>query len=233
MKLPPVYIIITTYDPGTGVRFEMLKRTIEAMRDKLKYPELRWIISDDGSENFPHEWLDHALNGYDKTFFNVERLGVGKSKNHSLHHAFDRSPVVLLAEDDWELKEPMDLVPHVVTLMEHEDAGMIRLGYLGGEMDATYTSYGNASYWRLHHRSGHYVYSGQISLRHQRFYTALGYHIESVAAGQEEEEMCHRYNDATHVPAILWPAQYGTILNSGPFLNIGLEHSMNAVGVGS
>jgi hypothetical protein len=110
---------------------------------------------------------------------------------------------------------------------------MIRFGYLGGEMLAKYTSLSNHTYWRLQHKSGHYVYSGQVSLRHQRFYKSLGNHAEGVQAGVEEEEMCHRYNDTTHPPDILWDAQFGCTINAGPFLNIGLDTSVNAVEPGS
>jgi hypothetical protein len=136
-------------------------------------------------------------------------------------------------EDDWELKEPMDLLPHVQLMLDHPDVSMIRMGFLGGEMEATYTDYGNfLTYWTLKPASGFYVYSGQVSLRSKYFYDMVGYHAEGLQAGQEEENMCWRYNQCANPPKILWPANYGTVLNCGPFRNIGFGTSVNAIDPG-
>jgi hypothetical protein len=227
---PLVTIIITTYDPGDNSRFNLLFRTIDALKTNLDYPNLAWVIADDGSNNFPKDTLYDMLAGYVRTFIDAERKGVGRSKNLSLRHAFLHSPYVLLLEDDWALKEKLDLVPHVEVLRDNVETGMIRFGFLGGTMEATYKDYGlSKTYWELKHKSGHYVYSGQVSLRHKRFYDALGYHSAQVQAGVEEDEFCHRYNNTTTVPTILWPARYGSVLNAGPFVNIGLDSSVNAV----
>jgi hypothetical protein len=233
---PLVTIIITTYDPGDNSRFNLLFRTIDALKTNLDYPNLAWVIADDGSEHFPAETLFTMLDGYPRTFTNANRKGVGKSKNIALQHAFTHSPYVLLLEDDWVLKEPLDLIPPVEVLRDNYNVGMIRYGFLGGGMEAIYTDYGlTKTYWTLKHKSGHYVYSGQVSLRHKRFYDSLGMHAERdekgkpIAAGVEEDELCHRYNDAMNVPDILWPAHLGCTLNAGAFVNIGLDSSVNAV----
>jgi len=137
---------------------------------------------------------------------------------------------------------------------------------------AIYRDYGNFhAYWDLQPASAMYIYSGQVSLRHKRWYDAVGYHAEGIQAGQEEEDMCRRYNNkygpnqliqhintalsmantwgvkdivnslttakkvteayyAQELPMkILWPAEYGVILNHSPFKNIGLGDSTNAV----
>ena len=38
----------TTYDPD-GSRLPIAEQTIKSFAENLKYPNLRWIISDDGS----------------------------------------------------------------------------------------------------------------------------------------------------------------------------------------
>ena len=229
MEYPLLHIIITTYDPGDNSRFKLLFKTIEALKENIQYSNLAWIIADDGSENFPKDALYTMLEGYPRTFLNAERKGVGRSKNLALRHAFTHSPFVLLLEDDWVLSQPLDLNAHVRVMQENTNVGIIRLGYLGGEMTGQFTGLSGRTYWKLLHKSGFYVYSGQVSLRHQRFYSSVGYHVESATAGKEEEEMCHRYNDIVSVPDILWPAELGCTINAGAFKNIGLVDSVNAV----
>ena len=75
-----------------------------------------------------------------------------------------------------------------------------------------------------------YVYSGQVSLRHKRFYDICGYHPEGVSPGEEELTFCKHFNGVEDAPKILWPATYGTTLNAPfiPFVNIGMDISLNA-----
>lgn len=228
----PVTVIITTYDSGDNTRFPLLYTTIQALKDKMNYPNLYWIITDDGSPKHDEmvQKVTEMLGIERVTFFNTERKGVGYAKNNALEEAFKRSPMVFLLEDDWELKEPFDLLTHVQLMLDNPDIGMIRFGFLGGDLIGRYTDYGDfKTYWTLQPASGFYVYSGQVSLRNKLFYDRVGYHTVGLQAGQEEEDMCWRYNSLENPPKILWPAQYGTVLNAGLFKNIGLAVSVNAV----
>lgn len=227
-------IIITTYDSGNGLRTKCLYATVKSLVDKLVYNKLYFIITDDSPsehhENNVRPVIDLLEdNLLDYSIISTHGKGVGFAKNNALELAFQSSPYVLLSEDDWELKEEFNLHPHIRTLSEHSDTGMIRFGYLGGEMQAKLTSYSGVTYWELLHKSGFYVYSGQISLRSKHWYDVVGYHVEGVGPGREEEEMCHRYQDMVDVPKILWPADYGCTLNAGLFQNIGLDNSVNHV----
>lgn len=229
MTVPLLTVIMTTYDSGTGKRTPLAAQTLEALRDRLVYPSLRWIIADDGSQGGHVSLLKNILVGLDVHETNAERRGVGYSKNIALHEAFKRSPYVLLLEDDWVLKERVDISPYVRILAERDDIGMIRFGYLGGEMEAKYEQHNDISFWRLKRGSGVYVYSGQVTLRHARFYSAVGYHDTSTSPGEEELEMCKRFNATDNAPDIIWPACIPSTLNAGLFLNVGLDHSVNAV----
>jgi len=107
---------------------------------------------------------------------------------------------------------------------------MIRFGFLGGELLAKYIDYGSfRSYWWLLPNGGLYTYSGQVSLRKKEFYSAVGMHRTGISPGEEELDMCHRYNNAKNPLKILWPADYGCTLNAGPFKNVGMSMSLNAV----
>lgn len=228
----PLMVVVTTYDRGDGSRTALAYKTLAGMQAHLYYPDIRWIVVDDGSPNA--ESNKQVLQGAVSDpiwFMSSEGKGVGYAKNIALKTAFLTSPYVLLLEDDWELVEDFDPTEYIQLMEEHKNVGMIRLGFLGGEMDAHYTDYGNSrSYWTLKRGSGVYIYSGQVSLRSQAFYTKVGWHPEGVDPGTEELEMCKHFNGVEGAPLILWHAKYGTTLNAGPFHNIGMGSSLNAEG---
>ena len=226
-------VIITTYDSGDGARYNKLVRTVGALRSNLTCGDIHYIITDDSTpEVYEYAYNDFGSGWDNTTFINTNRKGVGFAKNNALRIAFETSDQVLLTEDDWLLKEPLDIGKHMEVLADNENVGMIRFGFLGGKMGATYTDYGfPKTYWTLHSGSGHYVYSGQVSLRHKRWYDSMGFHDENCQAGEEEDAYCHRFNKFENPPDILWPAEYGSTLNAGAFLNIGMDHSTNAVQV--
>lgn len=234
-----VNVIITTYDRD-GSRTPLLIDTLDSLFSNLWYPNLHYIIADNDSPN-----KEHIQN---TTSFIVNRsyismpswevlvtpnaLGVGGSKNAALRKAFETSPVVLLLEDDWTLQYSLDIIPYVQLLLDREDISMFRMGYLGGEgIIAKYVDLVSPflSGWQLQRGSHVYVYSGQVSLRHQRFYDVVGYHEEGISPGAEELEMCKRFNGAEGVGDIYWPAPWGCQFNTGPFHNIGTgSMSLNA-----
>lgn len=229
MNWPLVSIVITTYK-----RTEVALETIRALQDNLVYSgDIQWIISDDGSEDAHRMAIKEVLPS-NAEILNVSRAGVGKSKNEALTRAFSGSPYVLLSEDDWKLNTKFDLHPHVSVLKNNEKVGIIRLGYLGGGMVAHLEDLDGpcTPYWILHQGTGVYVYSGQISLRHQRFYNVVGMHREGISPGEEELDMCVRYNATNNAPLIVWPATLPCAQNTGPFRHIGNE-SLNAQEVGT
>lgn len=233
-----VYIVMTTYDRGDGVRTKVATESAESIAKNLSYPNLHWIISDDGTtQHAAHvgsikDGILRHTPDVPIDVVNVERRGVGASKNTSLRKVFEETPIVLLTEDDWVLTKPLELLPYVQLLLDHATVGMVRLGYLGGEMSAKLTAYSGITFWELIQNSGLYVYSGQISLRHQRFYDVVGFHNEALSAGEEELDMCHRYNalnEGKSAPFIIWPTWNCSLLNCGIFVNNGLSSSLNNI----
>jgi len=238
----PVSVIITTYDNGDVTRLRLCELVLQTLLNKLRYPDIRWIVVDDSNEiNFDRNkqmlemcFVRNHVDNY--MFINTNRSGVGTAKNTALRYAFELSPYVLLLEDDWLLKEPLELVPYIRVLAEDTSVGMIRLGYLGSEHETLEARYRRGlpdmpwfTFWELKRGSDVYVYSGQVSLRHKRFYDAVGYHKENDTPGEEELDMCKRYNATDNAPVILWPAWMGAPLGTGLFDNIGLGYSTNNV----
>lgn len=226
-----ISVVMTTYDPGDERRTSVAQYALRSLIENLQYPSLRWVISDDGSSGRHVEklWGELFGRGEEVVMLDAARRGVGYSKNIALRNAFSVSPLVLLTEDDWLLKEPFDLAPYAEVLLNHDDVGMVRLGYLGGEMTASHVDYSGMPFWKLHQGSGVYIYSGQVALIKKSFYDSVGYHQEGVSPGEEELERCLRYNATENAPAILWPARIPSALNSGLFINIGLDYSLNNI----
>ena len=221
-----VAVCVTTYDNGNKQRTAIATKALESLYAHLVYPELEWLINDDSPGD---EHSQDLQKNFSFELFRSYGKGVGFGKNTLLRKAFETTSLVLLTEDDWYLPEPFDLAPHVALLERAPDIGIIRMGYLGGTLVAHYESNEFYNYWRLHRGSDVYIYSGQISLRHKRFYDSVGYHQEGVDAGGEELEMCKRFNGTDNAPDNIWPSRFGCGLNEGPFKNIGMGCSTNGV----
>jgi len=225
-----VNIIITTYN-----RLEICKQTIRGLKENLIYENLAWIIADDGSpDGYVDELVKEIGSDHCVQTTNAGRRGVGYSKNLALRKAFEESPIVLLLEDDWLLRQKLDISAHADLLMSNPNVGMIRYGWLSSDtltadLVGDRSGYGSQCYWRLKKDSGQYVYSGQVSLRHQRLYTYLGYHHEGINAGLEELDMCGRYNTAENPPEILWPANLACNYQTSCFIDIGAGYSLNTL----
>lgn len=240
MEAEKLSIVITTFDRGDGSRTNCLTNTVKSLHANLKANlDLLWVLADDGSpkqEEHLKESLDYlTFFGQHVVVTNAQRQGVGKSKNIALAKAFEFSDCVFLLEDDWIPLHPFDLSLYIDIIKENTDLGMFRFGFLGGGMLASYVGYKDLSFWDLQRGSGVYIYSGQVSLRHRRFYDVCGYHAEGLSPGEEELEFCKRYNGTENAPKILWPAFYGSTFGTpyALFTTIGVDFSLNSVQPGT
>lgn len=223
--MEPLSIIITTYN-----RLHTATQTLLSLKENLKYGNRVWIIADDGSPDGYVDQLTSLIDTQERVIVtNANRRGVGVSKNLALKQAFLVSPVVFMTEDDWALVEPLNVDPYVDTLLTQPSVGIIRCGYLSTDMKASFVGYSSMTYLKLEQGSGVYVYSGQCSFRHERFYNSVGYHQEGVSPGEEELEMCKRYNDTHNAPEILWPGNMPFHFQCSPFKNVGMDYSLNSV----
>lgn len=227
MELP---IIITTYDRGGGERTMTALETIKALKANLLNVTPEFIICDDSSPNPGHiPALQEALKDDNTVFLDSKKRGVGVSKNLGLDHAFNNfNYTVLLLEDDWILKEPLNIQAYMDVLEQNDELGMIRLGYLGGlDLRAKFAAYLGHTFWDVY--DGSYAYSGQVSLRHKRWYDIVGYHTPDLTPGDEELDVCYRYAklDQDKKLKILFPADYGVTFQHGPFMTIG-DFSVNS-----
>lgn len=132
---PAITFVATTYfppgDPG-AVRAAAFRQALESWASLRYQGELYLHRADDGSAQTGVVGLVPAIeSAFAMAHYSAsrqERRGVGASLNAGFRRAFERSPLVLYAVDDWEVVEPFDLTLWADLLMEREDIGCVRLG---------------------------------------------------------------------------------------------------------
>ena len=182
-------------------------KTIAAACELLHYQgELRWYVADDGSP--AEHWfqvmdaLPHA------TAFHSARRGYGANANA----AWDAAPsrLTFWLEDDWVLREPLDLTPHAYALMDCPELGMIRLGYIDPLMLEPSRDFAGRRYHTIPRDwpdTSFYAFTGHPSLRHARYRQAYGDYPEGLGPG--DTELAYAYQYRTHDgPLIVWPQGY-------------------------
>ena len=202
---PEVAILIITYR-----RKELAIREIESIKQFLDYPNLTWHIADDGSGYDYIDALCQAIgpDGGEIRFSDSSRAGVGANMNLGMDNVLRRTDLWLHMEDDWVLRQPLDLKPCVQALIENETIGMIRLGRLTAGIEAETISMADRMWWRMKKGSDTYVFTGNAALRHRRFFAAYGLYKEGATPGVTENEMCAAFNKKPG-PDIVWPAWLG------------------------
>lgn len=215
----PIVIVLQTFK-----RTDVALRTIAAAHKHLHYPDLRWYVADDGSPSEHVEQVVNALHQLDAHIVggHNERLLYGGNCNKAWHAADAFSTLTFWLEDDWELRQPLDLYPYAALLMETEEIGMVRLGVLNLDIRGRTWAHGGRVYWKLDkepHIEGTPVFAGHPSLRHRRYREAYGDYPVILNPGETELAYAWQFRMGPQdAPAIVWPADYPA---SGFFGHIG------------
>lgn len=203
----PVTIILQTYR-----RTDCALRTIAAAREYLRYPILQWYVADDGSPEEHWRAVNAALDGADVVGGHSIRQGYGKNANDAWRATDLYGRLTLWLEDDWELRQPLDLYAYAALLMETEEIGMVRLGVLNLDIRGRTWAHGGRVYWKLDkgpHIEGTPVFTGHPSLRHRRYRDSYGWYPEGLGPGDTELAYAYQFRmGAQDAPAIVWPADY-------------------------
>ena len=202
MEWPEVVILLVTFK-----RTECALATVKGLKENLDYPNLRWHVADDGSGKEHQNAIIEAINEPGKMSLTdaAQRGGTGYNRNVGLNTAWNHSPFVLHIEDDWALKHRYDLRAAVTVLKEHEDVGMIRLGYLEYGHMAKSVLLANLVWWDLQKTGHSHVFAGHPHLLHKRFHDAYGMYPEGLLPGHTELGLCDSVNAKRNGPRILYP----------------------------
>lgn len=220
----PIVIVLLTYDTA-GARSEYALRTIAAVRANLRYPDLLWYVADGGSSEAHRAAVKRALEGEQviggHSYPHVE-TSYGRDANMAWEVAHAHARLTLWLEDDWELQRELDLRPFADMILNNDDVGMVRLGYLQEGMRGTTWGWGGHLYWQLERDSpSAYVFTGHPALRHQRLRDAYGAYEEGLKPGETELSYAWQFRSG-HGPGIVYPVELGAY---GPFGHIGERQS--------
>jgi hypothetical protein len=217
----PILVILLT-----NGRTDYALRTVDSACEHLIYPNLYWYIADGGNRGENFEIVKNRLIHNDARIWGFhstpEYPSYGKDANLAWNKSIDLTRLTMWLEDDWELRQTLDLRPYADLLMDREEFGMVRLGYLNVGMVGKTIGHGGHLYWWLHRDSDEaYVFTGHPSLRHWRFRHAYGPYTEGRRPGETELDMAWQFRTKPG-PGILWPADIGPY---GPFGHIGERQS--------
>lgn len=200
MDYPPLTIVMTTYITEP-IRKHTAEVTLETWQEYLRYDgEIILCVSDDGSTlkwNPKKYWSGTILHT------RQERHGVGASLNAGFKKAFEISPLVLYAVDDWQLLYPFDVTPWCRALLEREDIGIMRLGpphpFLRGKVDIVTEDWQG---WALNLERYGLVVGHRPEIFHQRMIDALGWFEEDINACEVERRYTVRWANTPTAPGI-------------------------------
>lgn len=203
----PITIVLQTWE-----RTDNALATIAAARRNLHYGgELRWYVADDGSRPAHYQAVLEAVGG-DLWGHHSVRRGYGGNCNAAWLAIDPHSALTFWLEDDWELRQPLDLYPYACLLMESAEIGMVRLGNLNLDIRARTWAHNGLVYWKLDrepHIEGTPVFTGHPSLRHRRYRDAYGPYPEGLLPGDTELAYAWQFRvGSPDAPGIVWPADY-------------------------
>jgi len=199
--MPLVDVLVISYD-----RLDILTRTWRALKERLHYPKLRWVIADDHSPDSVFEEIRDTLQP-DIIFRTRRRSGWGVNVNNALKQL--DSDFVFQTEDDKLLTEPLDLVPGVKALAAYPEFGMVRYWALAGHSLYAHLRelrIGGEKFqvWHLLKNSPFlYVYSNGPHLKHRRFHECYRLYPEGYKLGVTEEAFAHTFIDDKEGPGII------------------------------
>lgn len=210
----------------TATRTEYAVRTVKSISEKLQYPNLAWYIAGDGSDKAHMGAVQKALDEAGATVFgsHSQKMGPGPSWNLAIKEALARCKLVFWVENDWELRNELDVTRYVKLLMEKPEVGMMRLSYMAIGLNLFSVGHDGTHYLRME-KSTPYAYSGNPSIRHRRYFDAYRWY-PNYQANPGECEVWHdnefRSKDG---PEIWWPMDLPDCGWGGGFGHIGQEQS--------
>lgn len=212
--MQPILIILQTYE-----RTAYALETIRAAKANLRYPlPLKWFVTDDGSRPDHVREIESEIGGESLIGKFSQRVSYGTCGNQAWkfasHNGFG---LTLWLEDDWKLRQPLDLALYAAVLEQNQDVGMVRLGRIPPWLDCHTDAYNGAVYlW--YQFTTPYAFSGNPSLRHRRFHEAYGDYPEREQPGETERIYEAHVREIKDGPKILAPVDLGTY---GAFQHIG------------
>lgn len=208
---PQLCILLLTY-----LRTEMAVRTVNGISEKLDYPKelVTFYVADDGSPGAHMDAIFKAISdgGYKLAGYHSQKFQHGTSFcgigwNMGIRKAHQTSDYIMLLEDDWVLKQPMDIRPYMWTLLEQPDVGVIRMSGLTTDNILQVRAHRGIHYFE-YLRSGWFCYSGNPHIRHLRFTEYYGLFDTNRTPGDMEVYFDGKFRHMVGGPNIWRPADH-------------------------
>ena len=227
-ELPTVCINLLTKN-----RTEYAVPCIKKALDNLKYEgKLVWYISDGGSEKSHLDKLDEIIPSKMLIGRHSRNSSPGEGWNFGIQEIFKSVDIYLRLEDDFVLKDYLDITVWIKLLIAQPSIGMIRLGQIVKGQGSntigfkTYTHVGYTEEIYLQLTGNPYSYSGHPCLIHRRFHDVYGYFKEGLSPGEVETEFDGRVRQAQEGPFIVFPWDMGKYGTWGIWDHIGKEKAL-------
>lgn len=211
MNWPAVTILIVAYKRPVETR-----AVINALQQNISYPNLKWMICDD-STGIDYQQALQAEYPHIKLISTAQNSGWGANVNNALRRI--DTPYVYIVENDYVLKQPLDLRIGIALMEVNRGIGRIRYdGIVGHQVichlrESDIAKYlpdyrqgvalpGKLSYWLLDSASPTlWLYSNRPALSHMGFYEFYGMYPEGLKLGATEESYSHTVKDMMTLPS--------------------------------
>jgi glycosyltransferase involved in cell wall biosynthesis len=199
-ELPNITVLINTFR-----RSRELARAIHCLRAYLLYPadKLEWVIADDCSGADYDASFQTIIETFDGMSHKPRILttpvnsGWGTSANNAIRAIY--TPYIFHLDDDFMLKDYLDLTEGVSLLETTPSIGMVRYAAMANGERYNYRQYitDSSLYFILDKSSPSlYLYSQTPRLYGQRWFTRYGFFPETgLTLGEAEEHYCHHVKD--------------------------------------
>lgn len=207
-SLPPLAVCMVTYN-----RTREALETIRSTCRNLGYPKenVGWYVADDGSTPEHHDEIlraiescgFHLIGHHNDRFRDDGSYNCGKGWNKGLGLCHQYSDFVLWLEDDWNLENPLNVVPYVELLQDVTNVGIVSFRILSIGADVHTIGHDGQVYLK-YLRSTQYAYSGNPLIRHARYTLYYGWFAEDRNPGLIELHQDDMYRLDVHGGPEIW-----------------------------
>lgn len=183
--------------PNHPRRIEYFRRTVGLLHERLSAwaCPIAWRCSSDSEHDPAASWHGEELQALcDAAEINLSwRNGpAGLGENMNAAARLGVNPYVLLVQDDFELRYPLDLAPGVRLLRDHPEVDLIRYGWPGHMTKTLPSPENDIDGWKRVAIPGHWPYGDEPQLRRRSFHDKWGPYVEEGIHGHSESQMLHK-----------------------------------------
>lgn len=195
---PDIDVCLVTW-PNHPSRIEYFKRMLGTLEANLSASRhaLRLLCSSEAERDPQSTWHGEELKILCRhksipLVWHRPPASLGAGMNHALRQS--TAPLILLVQDDFELREPLDLSPGADFLRGHPEVDVLRYAFpIDPAHPQLYTQFaGDIDGWRRVNLHAPWPYGDEPHLRHRDFFDRWGWYVEGQHHGASETDMLWR-----------------------------------------